>query len=75
MLGRVVPWCFAVAGMGCFVLAGYLAFYPPQATPGCVVEQPERCLDGLLAGRDYEVEYRVHNRTGSDLRVVGAGLS
>lgn len=73
MGARPAAGCLAVAGLGCFVLAGYLAFLP--VTPGYVVEQPDRRLEGLVPGRDHEVEFRVCNLTARDLRALGAAWS
>jgi hypothetical protein len=70
-LYRFVAPLLALAALAAIVLAGFLYFWPPTATPALVVEEPERVLDDLACGRSYAVEFRVRNSTGQTLRIVG----
>jgi hypothetical protein len=39
------------------------------------VEEPHRILNDLIPKRDYDVDFRVRNRTGRNSRIVGMGSS
>lgn len=72
MFFRLISRFFVLAALGAILCAGYLYFQPSTEEPGLVVEGPERILKDLVPGRDYEVEFRVHNRSNRTVRVVGA---
>jgi hypothetical protein len=64
---------FGLIGLAALAAAGYFFFPPsPADVSAIVLEEPERELGKLVLGRDYEVEYRVYNRSGHSLRVVGS---
>ena len=56
------------------VAGWWLVVGHPDPEPGLIVEDPDRVLTDVPAGRErkHPVEYRVVNRTRRTLRVVGA---
>jgi len=62
-----------LAAFGVFTLASvyeYLQLQPPM--PALVVDEPEQILPGTIVGREYVIDFHVHNRGSRMLRVVGA---
>lgn len=57
--------------LACLLMAGFVYVRPPGSEAGLVVERPSRVVEGLAPGREYDIEFRIHNRTGRTLRVVG----
>lgn len=72
MAYRTMSNLFGIASLGAVLAAGYLYLRPPAEGPALVVQEPDRVLHDALPGEVYEVEFRVQNRTGRTLRVVGA---
>jgi hypothetical protein len=63
------------AALTCFIAGGYLCFRGLSEKKRLVVDAPARVLNGLVAGGEYELEFRVRNRTSSVLRLVGGPCS
>ncbi len=73
MVSRILSLLFVMVALAAFLCAAYLYLWPPIEEPGLVVEEPDRVCSDLVPGRVEEIEFRVHNRTGQTLRVIGAG--
>lgn len=71
MFYRVVSGLFGITAAGAFIAAGYLYFEPPREASHFVVEEPERVLENLVPGQQYDVNFVVRNQTGRPLRVLG----
>jgi hypothetical protein len=72
MASRVLSVLLVMMALGAFLCAVYLYVRPPAEEPALVVEEPARVYNDLVAGHSREIEFRIHNRTGQTLRVVGA---
>ena len=74
---RFVPWVFLLAtlGLGGWAVAAY--FQSPAAPPGpsLSVEQADRDLGPLAAGREHDVEFVLHNAGDRECRVVGVNFT
>jgi hypothetical protein len=71
MVYRMMSALFAVAALTAFLWAGYLYLRARAQERGLMVEEPDRVFNDLVPGREYEIEFRVHNRTSQTLRIVG----
>lgn len=72
MVYRLCSSVFCIGALAAFLFAACLYLHLPGEGRGLAVDQSNRVLHGLVAERDYEIEFRVHNRTERPLRVVGA---
>ena len=63
---------FFAAGVGLLAFAGWQYFFGER--PDLEVERPARTFASLQAGKEHEVLFHVHNRSGQTRRVVGAGI-
>jgi hypothetical protein len=73
MVSRVVFLLLGIIALGAFLCAAYFYLCPSVEEPGIIVEEPDRVYDHLVLGRDYEIEFLVHNRTGQTMRIIGGG--
>jgi hypothetical protein len=53
------------------LFAGYLFYRSRDEGRALVVEEPEVILNDVTLGREYDLGYRLCNRTSRTLRVVG----
>jgi hypothetical protein len=74
MSARILSTVFSIATLIALLTAAYLYFVCSEET-GFLVEEPERVLEGLSPEVDYEISFRVQNRTGRQVRVVGAAIT
>jgi hypothetical protein len=74
MFYRLLTMLFAASALTAAVAAGY-AYFRPVDGPGLVVEQPERVLTDMVVGHEYDLDFRVVNRTNQSLQVLGGGFS
>jgi len=75
MIYRILSGLFSAAAFGIFFCLIVFSFVPSNAEPGLMVEQPNRVFNTLVAGRDYDVAFRIHNRSRRTLRIVGMGIT
>jgi len=67
---------FALIGISAAIAAGYCFFFLDRSEGGSfAVEEPKRILGELTVERDYDVDFRIVNRTGRNLRVLGSALT
>jgi hypothetical protein len=73
MIRRLLPVVLGLIGLAGLAAAAYLHLPRPTLDHSAVeVEAPQPVLDKLVVGREYDVEFRLHNRSGHPLRVVGS---
>jgi hypothetical protein len=63
-------WLFCCLGCGLLLLAGYLYFAPPPG-PALEVGATNLELTDCVAGEKRVVVYRLDNRSGRPMRVLG----
>ena len=73
MILRLVAMVCALVAVAALGAAGYLYWFPPpvEEGPGLVIGEPDRVIPDLVAGREIEVAFRIHNRSGEMRRVIG----
>jgi hypothetical protein len=62
----------AAVGISC---ATVLFLRSMAAESGVIVEEPNRILNDLTPKRDYDIAFRVRNRSAGSSRIVGMGVS
>lgn len=62
---------FIGIGLGSLALAALLYVCPWGESPGLVIAEPNRVVEGLLPGESRAVAFRIENRTSRPRRVVG----
>jgi hypothetical protein len=40
-----------------------------------VVDEPEGTLSRWIVGREYSLDFRIHNRSGRVVRIIGLGIT
>lgn len=75
MVYRIQSGLFGTATTGAILCLLCFLFRAPTAEPMVVVEEPNLVLKNLVPERDFEVKFRVYNRSGRIVRVVGIGLT
>lgn len=73
MASRILSLLLAVVGLGAILCSAYLYFRPPADDSELVLEEPDQFFSDLVSGRVHEIEFRIRNRTGRSLRVLGGG--
>jgi hypothetical protein len=71
MTWRFLTWVAGVLALGCASASAYFFIWPPTEEPGLVALDPDQHLGPQPPGRELTVNFRVENRTGRTLRVVG----
>jgi hypothetical protein len=64
-----------LAAVGIFCAIGLFLLRSTAAKSVVSVEEPSRVLNDLIPKRDYDVDFRIRNRTGRNSRIVGMGSS
>ena len=73
MATRILSLLIGVVGLGAILCSAYLYYSPPTEGPELVLEDPDQVFNDVVPGRVYEIEFRIHNRTGQTRRVLGGG--
>jgi len=70
---------FLSVGIASLAAAGYLYWahsrVPDSDRPSLTVEDSQRTFEGVVVGRDYEVEYHIVNDAAQPRRVIGSEFS
>lgn len=59
-------------GIVLIAASGFLSLAVPVLGPEVVVDQPQRLLNDITPGQEYDLECMVHNRTGRSMRILGS---
>jgi hypothetical protein len=65
--------CIGVSALGLVALWSYGTLGLNE--PNLCVENPQRCFAHIITGEVYELSFTVHNRSGSDRKIIGAELT
>lgn len=66
---------FEVGSVATIFFAGLFFLVDLVAQPALVVEEPNRVLCDLVPQQDYDIVFRVHNRSDRRVRIIGMGIS
>jgi hypothetical protein len=72
---RILTRLFGLAAAVGIVCAIYHFLRSGAGEPEVIVEEPNRILNDLILEHDYDIAFRVHNRTERTLRIVGMGFT
>jgi len=72
---RALSGLFGTGVITSILCAGYVFLWSTSSRPALIVEEPDRVLRDLLPQHDYDVSFRIHNRTDQPVRIVGAGIT
>ena len=72
MAFRLAAGLLKLVGSGTLLCAGYYSLRSRTGEPALVVEEPNRVLMDVVAGKEYEVVFLVRNRSGEPARVIGS---
>lgn len=72
---RLLSHIFVLAAIAAILCAIYLFLRSGALEPQVMVEEPNRVLNDLILGRDYDVSFRIHNRTDRAAHIVGMGIT
>jgi hypothetical protein len=75
MLLRLLSRIFGAAALASLCLACWLLWRAQEEEPAFLVEGQDQVLCHVVPDRDYDVSFRIHNRTGAPIRVVGAAFT
>lgn len=64
---RKLSYFFLISSVAVFAATAYFYF----RETGLVVQEPERVLTGIVAGKTYEIDFPIHNPTAREKSVFG----